>query len=148
VDGPVRLHLTDAQSGYLAGIIDGEGYIGLLKTKATRYLLRVTVTSTSRELVDWLQTTTALGKVVFRDLSHRRRQNNYEWKVFGAAAGGVLRAALPYLVVKIAQATIALRYQENATLSGRERFEFAHQCSEMIKTLNLRRTWKQNVEPS
>src|SRR4051812_4230129 len=78
------LKLTDAQNGYLSGILDGEGYIGLCKSSKNRYLLRVVITSTCNELVSWIHTTTKLGKVTFRDLSHRQRQNVYEWKAFGA----------------------------------------------------------------
>ena len=142
---PITPVLTVAQNAYLGGIIDGEGYIGICKTTETSYLLRVVVTTTSRELVDWIQTTTGLGKIKERDLSSRNRQNIFEWKVFGRQAGTLLKAVVPYLLVKKAQAIIGLRYQNNAALSGPEKVEFAKQCASSLRLLNLREGWKQNV---
>jgi hypothetical protein len=141
----LRPQLTETQVGYLAGIIDGEGYIGLPKSSGKAYLLRVVVTSGCAELVNWILTTTGLGKIKSYDLSHRRRQTSYQWRVFGAEAGVLLKAVVPYLIVKKGQAIFALRYQENTALCGDVRLAFAKQCSESIKFLNSKQAWRQNV---
>lgn len=137
--------LTDSQIGYLAGIIDGEGYIGMCQTKPNRYLLRVVVTSTSEDLANWIKSTTGLGKINHRKMAHRQRQDVFEWRVFGNDAGVLLSKLSPLLLVKRAQSIVAIRYQNNTALKGDARATFAKQYSEMLKNLNSKQAHKQNV---
>jgi hypothetical protein len=141
-------HLTNAQAGYLAGIIDGEGYIGLCKSSGKSFALRLVVTSGCEELVNWIQAATGIGKVVQQDLEHRRRQTSYQWRVFGSEAGLVLKLVRSHLIVKKAQAAIALRFQENTALSGDARRDFSKKCSESIKLLNSQQAWRQSIGPA
>ncbi len=137
--------LSESQIGYLAGIIDGEGYIGICQTKPNRYLLRVVVTSTSEVLANWIKSTTGLGKINHREMAHRQRQNVFEWRVFGKDAGELLSMLAPLLLVKRAQAIEAICYQNNIALIGDERAMFAKQSSEKLKNLNSKQAHKQNV---
>jgi len=45
------MNLTDTELAYLAGIIDGEGHIGVHEAGTT---VAIQVTNTSKELMDWL----------------------------------------------------------------------------------------------
>src|SRR6187551_2193591 len=96
--------LAPAQAAYLAGIIDGEGYIGFDKNKqgkSTRYNLRLAVKTTSQALAHYLADITGLGASI-QDRNDKRgdRQKCYEWRIFGHQALGVLRQIRGYLVVK------------------------------------------------
>lgn len=142
---PVRPQLKQAQAAYLAGIIDGEGYIGLCKSSGKSFGLRVVVTSGCEEMVNWIKETTGFGKVSRYELGHRQRQNSYQWRVFGEEAALLLKSVAPHLIIKKAQATIGLRFQENTALSGQARLEFGKKCSDSIKLLNSRQAWQQNV---
>ncbi len=139
VNEGVRLRLASKETGYLAGLLDADGYIGLCKAGRlgrTQYGLRVVITSACQELVCWIQATTGLGKVSHFTRSHQGRKDSHQWRVFGAEAGVFLGAVGPYLRVKSAQAIIALGYQRNRVLTGPARNAFGKQCSELLKSLN------------
>ena len=67
---------------YLAGIIDGEGCISINHSKKTNeYRLRISITSTDRILLDWVQE--RYGGYIYerkKQLPHHRRK--YEWIIF------------------------------------------------------------------
>lgn len=137
--------ITQVQAAYIAGIIDGEGYIGIQRGTKGTYHLRVAVTSVSEELMNWLQEKTGFGTIAFADLHHRGRQNTYSWRVFGGEALLLLKLVAAYLLIKKAQAAIAMRFQENTHLRGEDRRVFGRRCSDSIKLLNSRQAWLQNV---
>lgn len=97
---PVRL-------GYVAGIIDGEGYVTLSKEGYVRLI----VASTDEALCRWLQDETQAGTVT-RQYGRRHRRTGrapaYYWRCFGRQALGIIGAVEPLLIVKKRQAAIAL----------------------------------------
>ena len=133
-------HLTDTQTAYLAGIIDGEGHIGLGRD-GTRFKLRLSVKSTCKELADWIVGTTSLGKV--REFIDKRRtsagtrQVIYEWRVFTNQARSVLESILIHLIVKREQAKLAIEYQ---SLTPQERLARGQEFCDRLKWHNARQT--------
>jgi hypothetical protein len=110
------LPMSDIAAAYLAGIIDGEGYIGLNRKKVGRYELCFAVKSTCHELPKWIHDTTGLGTI--RQHNDKRplvgggvRHPIKEWRAFGADAAKVLERIERHLMVKRRQAQVGIEYQ-------------------------------------
>lgn len=107
--------LTVEKLAYIAGIVDGEGYVGLVKQTYGRgrrgygYNLTVTVGMTNETLPTWLHA--EFGGV----LSHRTHGGNnkdsWDWRLRGPGAKSFLELILPYLVIKKGQAEIGISFQ-------------------------------------
>ena len=145
MDAP--LQLSETAAAYLAGIIDGEGHVGLERLppsgKGVQYLLRVQVKTTSEALSAWLVGVTEFGNNIQKLTDARGdRQTTYRWVVCGERARQVLEAILPYLVIKRALARIAIEYQ---ALSREEKIARGVEYCERVKDQNLKRAWARTV---
>ena len=96
---------------YVAGIIDGEGCIGIYKTKY-RYYLTVAVHMTDEWMVTWLASLFSGSKNTY---THYRKRSNckpeWAWQIQGKRALVFLELILPYLKLKRPQAEIAINFQ-------------------------------------
>jgi|MudIll2142460700_1097286.scaffolds.fasta_scaffold01876_4 hypothetical protein len=105
---------------YLSGLFDGEGCISIIKGKnythdkkvcpSPRYRLRIQLTNTNKEVMDWLA---SIGWYV-----RERKDLKKHWKRcwIGAqhdtSAVKWLKILLPYLKVKKDEAQLAMKFQE------------------------------------
>ena len=100
---------------YLAGVIDGEGCIGIRKTKrtgsfkSTRYSAVLTIGNTSRLLIEQLMAAFGAGCVTYRYPTKTKRAC-YLWTVSSLGARHVLCNVHPYLIVKRRQAAVLLEF--------------------------------------
>lgn len=96
---------------YVAGILDGEGCIGVTwHSRGIR--IRVAVANTSRALIDKLVELTGLGCVAFRPRPNVKHKDVYTWIIQSGGALSVLKQCRPFLVVKAEQADIAIEAHE------------------------------------
>lgn len=120
--------LTPTELAYLAGIIDGEGTITIIRaTKKWRENTRVVLTptvqvhNTNENLLRWLSD--KLGMVVFsrdRRLSTMPRnqpikstpKTSYSMNIVGYRCFRLLQAIEPYLIIKREQAATVIRFIE------------------------------------
>jgi hypothetical protein len=104
-----------AAVAYLAGIIDGEGTIGIysssLKQPSPSYNLQVLVTNCDAALMMWLVDNIG-GTVNVRKGARPNHRSVFRWRVYNQEALALVEAILPYLVIKRAQAELALRYRD------------------------------------
>jgi hypothetical protein len=118
--GSVIGHLTEAEKGYLAGIIDGEGCILMNREKGKKgdyiYRVFVTIANTSMKLHEWLEEKLP-GRGYVRQAypgekrsptSHPERwKTSYNWTISGSRVAIVLlREIAPYLIIKREQAEL------------------------------------------
>jgi len=104
---------------YIAGIVDGEGYIGITADGKRRRAkhgkdnlrLRVTVTNTNEWLCQYLKFSFGGGKVLLRTQSPNHRPC-WQWQVDYGKAADFLKLILPYLHLKKPQAELAIKFQE------------------------------------
>jgi hypothetical protein len=101
--------LTDTELAYLAGIIDGEGYVQIARYSTGTYGPRLTVGNTSRALIDYLHVKYG-GKVYTVNPKHQRGNAKPAWTWFlgGTAMVKLLAEVEPFLLVKRAQARAVL----------------------------------------
>lgn len=101
---------------YVAGIIDGEGCIGIYKHKH-RYYLQVAVHMTNEWLVNWLSF--AFKGSISTYGYYRKRENcqkEWAWNLTGKKALVFLELVYPYLKLKKPQAEIAIQFQKHKVL--------------------------------
>lgn len=83
---------------YTAGLIDGEGTVGLEPQSGTRFRGPfVSVPSTSMGIISWLQAHHPGGVVSTRRSGNDRHADCYVWKLRGSKALALLAAVWPLL---------------------------------------------------
>lgn len=117
---PEASPLTRTERAYLAGIIDGEGSIGVYKRSPTgpNYFLKLAVYNTFEALITWL-TEHLGGATVFMRNDPPNQRPSWSWTIYGANALRVIRLARPYMIVKAKQADLAEEFM--ATLVDNRR---------------------------
>lgn len=100
---------TEAEIGYIAGMIDGEGSILVYQRWVT-----VTVANTDRPLMDWLAARGGRIAVRHKPGNGNHRRQVYSWDVSKKLdVLNLLQQVLPYLIVKRDKAEQAIAFLEN-----------------------------------
>ena len=104
---------------YSAGLIDGEGYIGI-QASGGSFQVRLKVTMTDKGLPA-LQRMKRVhgGKIDGPRLGTAAARASYSWRLTGSAASALIRELRPYLLVKSEAAQIALEFQTMVDASPR-----------------------------
>ncbi|MBK9272788.1 MAG: hypothetical protein IPM48_14480 [Saprospiraceae bacterium] len=143
--------MSKLTASYVAGIIDGEGYIGLLRIskgnkakwqslREFKYMPCVKVVMTNKEIIDWLYKS-------FGGTFETRTKNtspncrvSYGWQLRKLQAIEFLKIIYPYLMVKRKQAEVLFRYPQikAGTIISDEVYEKRNKLFEEIKELNKR----------
>ncbi|HEV2249216.1 MAG TPA: hypothetical protein VGT60_01780 [Candidatus Limnocylindria bacterium] len=110
-----RYELSAELSGYVAGLIDGEGCISIDKARfknrpwlSDRYTAILSVGNTSKNMIDVL--TTAFGGTVHFRPGNANHKACYIWSVRGPKAKAVLDVVGPNLRVKNAQSDLLIEF--------------------------------------
>lgn len=106
------LQLESGYRGYVAGVLDCDGsiWISREKTKSLpRYTLRIAVSNTRKGLPDFFVEHFG-GKCSNYEKRSNKWKDEYRWGAASLPAAEVIRAALPYLVIKRRQAILALEF--------------------------------------
>ena len=109
--------VTTEELAWAAGIVDGEGCIGLSKISKCHWSLRLSVGNTDIRMLDKLKalfngTITLQNKKALHDKFSRdgyHRKPLWIWTVYGQKAEDILILLVPYLVVKHEQAEIGIK---------------------------------------
>ena len=114
---------------YTAGIVDGEGYIGIRKGKPTTsrknfsYDLTVAIAMTDKEIIDWLHGTFGGGSC-FSKLRDPKHKPAHRWAIWNNKAEIFLRSIQPFIRVKANQVKVGLllceSIEEGRRLNHRE----------------------------
>lgn len=104
--------MNQVKLAYLAGIIDGEGTVTILKRlcagcKEVQYWPVVRVSTTTRALVNWL-----LENVGGSSYVHRRNPYSieYGWRYEYKKAVDLCHKLLPYFIIKVNQAKLVIEF--------------------------------------
>lgn len=105
---------------YVAGIIDGEGYIGIDKSKtmpqrrcSPRYQPEVVVVNSYLPLLEWLQREFG-GSIMARKKQKDHHKPTWCWKLVNRQAAEFCKDLLPYLLVKKQNAELLIEFMEAA----------------------------------
>ena len=99
---------------YIAGIIDGEGYIGLIQHRKKKslnfgYSPKTSVTNTNTTLLYWLKQETGIG-VVTPQSKVEGCKPRWEWRLNADEMREFLVCIEPFLLIKKQQAVLLLEY--------------------------------------
>ena len=101
--------MTKLERAYLAGIVDGEGSICLVRSHARSSHRHVyptlRVCNTSEELLEWIQMRCGIGTVSMQKNEYGRI---YHWQAASNDAIKILAQIKKYLIIKQDQAELAL----------------------------------------
>jgi len=114
----MKQNVTIADLAWLAGIIDGEGSIFIMKQsrkdreRSFNYILRISVQSADRIMAKECMLIADDGEAMDAPTKKENHSNTYKWQINGKRAVKVLKEILPYLRVKKDQAISAIEFQE------------------------------------
>lgn len=109
--------VSKTNAAYIAGIADGEGYIGISKQhdgqgfRGFRYRGRIQIEMTDRHLLRWIQKTLDLGVLKKRPIRNIKWKQEYALVISEKAIIPALKIILPFLRLKRKQAEILLRFR-------------------------------------
>jgi hypothetical protein len=113
-------NLTETEKAYLAGLIDGEGCITIIKSKPARkaknpsYSLQVFINITDERVIRYCKEVTGVGSISFLLVTKRKPtwKNIWTWCLRKQDTYDFLVQILPYLIIKKRQAELAVEYAE------------------------------------
>ena len=136
--------LTEIQKAYIAGFVDGEGSISLLKRKNIEchtwqycFRIQINVTNTFKAVLDEMQAITGVGKVYLHSRGTEKNRTCYRWQVRGLKARSLLWEIIPYLRVKKHQAEIALNFPYYEGIKKRTKGEYVEQIRMFLQIRDL-----------
>lgn len=105
---------TVAKLAYIAGLVDGEGMIGLSRSAKRgnhnhAYAGVCTITNTDQEIHSWLIQTTGIG-IVDPRIRGPKDKPCWVWRLRSYEQKDFLLAILPYLKIKKQQADLLLEF--------------------------------------
>jgi hypothetical protein len=104
---------------YIAGLLDGEGCIGLNLTvegERKNYYPHVSITNTNKEVLDWVKITVGKGSVIRKPLGNIRHKQSYHWRIYGNQSIQFIKKIYPYLKIKKLQAETIMQYEKTIQL--------------------------------
>jgi len=128
--------MEPTQLSYIAGIIDGEGSISIIRQVHTAhsayysYFGRVQVGMTDKIIPAWLQAEFG-GELHLRKPSNPNWKERWDWTVNCQKALDFLEQVLPYLKIKKGQAELVVEFQKNRP-NGLHRTEFQKEDDAII----------------
>ena len=100
-------------SAYLAGIIDGEGSICIVRkfgprSKNPSFLIRISVGMSCLQIIEFLQEN--FRGSIHKEKKKLNRKQMYRWNIQGNKAANFLEAIRPFLIEKKEKAKIAMEF--------------------------------------
>lgn len=141
------MNLTETQKAYLAGIVDGEGYVTVHARKVgygKSCQPKVMIASTSvKWLSDLRDITGGLGSF---HLNQKRKSVKWkpfgQWCIVGKAAQNFLKEIYPYLQIKKEQAWLVINFEMVGQGKRRNKEQLEKQVQDLnsLRILNQRGT--------
>lgn len=125
--------MTDTQAAWVAGIVDGEGCIGIFKARKS-YRLTLAVSMTHKPTIERLKSLLKVGSITHNKSASSKWKDSWSLHISGEDAVAVIRRLLPYLFTKRAQADLAIEYGEKC-LHERRVGEWVSEEKELLRAV-------------
>ncbi|KKL64921.1 hypothetical protein LCGC14_2160140 [marine sediment metagenome] len=111
-------NLPPVELAYIAGLLDGEGCITIVKGHHRRlhpnwspeYALHISISNQFVPALEYLKSATGLGSI------QRDRGKNFKWLISCQQAAEFLKVIKPHLLIKAKQADVAIKFQSLLTV--------------------------------
>lgn len=125
--------LSDNEKAYIAGIVDGEGHIGIHRantgSKYETYTCNMSVHNSDKRLCEFLHKKCG----GYFGVSHRpNKKTYYRWSINNILVYDLLRLIYKFLVIKKEQADIIFQY-ENTLISKTQQYLSVPQTTKIIR---------------
>ena len=111
-----RPQLTEPEKAYIAGIVDGEGYIGIWeharKGRNPTIECNVVVDMMNEKVMRWLHSRIGGSFDIVRPYPPKRNCTSYRVTLWSREAASLLKDIQPYLIVKADKAGKLINIQE------------------------------------
>lgn len=111
--------MTEAEKAYIAGIIDGEGSIMLIKFHNNQFPSPcVSIASTTLELLEWIKQVASIGVIKGKkNYNKNKHKNSFSYIVKYNDAINLLELIYPYLIInsKKVRANMIMNEYKNLT---------------------------------
>jgi len=106
---PTEVLKKDTDFAYLAGLVDGEGYIGIIRGWPY-YRPLIAIESTSGEIMEWLKKFPE-GRIYYRKSQNPNWKDCHTWRCHSSSKiKAILAAISPYVVLKKKQVELMHEY--------------------------------------
>lgn len=139
--------MTEAELGWCAGIIDGEGTITLKNNGGSNITPAIMVTMTHEATIRRFQQIVKIGRVYKNDFKQSPNHKfKYTWNQCGGPSVLVIRLIQPYLFTKKAQADLAIEFADKCMLGrGRVTVSEEQQILRRVLVIEMRELNKRGV---
>lgn len=116
--------MISEEKAYIAGIIDGEGSIMLIKNHNNQFPSPcISISSSTIELLEWIKQKTGIGKIKGKkNYNLEKHKNSYTYIVKYDEAIYLLKELLPYLIIETKKKRAVLildKYKKVTPRNGR-----------------------------
>lgn len=101
----------DTDLAYCAGILDGEGNIGISKKQKVYFQLHIDITNIDYAVLDFIKDILGVGTIRYHGRGAFNKQPIYRYSAYSKRAYLVLSVLLPYIHIKKAQALLGIEFQ-------------------------------------
>lgn len=142
----LEIDLTLEQSAYIAGMIDGEGSVGVWREtrrgnkSGYRYKGVVEVYNTDTRVLHFLKDVCG-GYIAKKRKASKKNKASWKWACTQTKISELLKQVRPYMILKGEQADIVLKFREimdNAPRRASASHEHFEELYQMTKKLNRR----------
>ncbi|MHA1754494.1 MAG: LAGLIDADG family homing endonuclease [Candidatus Odinarchaeia archaeon] len=104
--------MEEVEKAYVAGFIDGEGCIGIYKTKSGCVESRFSMTNSNKEVLLWIKKKLGLNNKI-RHIHKEAKKPRYQLDIAGnQKVSKILKIFLPYLKIKREHALLVIELSE------------------------------------
>lgn len=102
---------TETETAYIAGIVDGEGCIGIYNRWNRGYFIQLTITNTDKQFLKWVSK--MMNGNMVKPITDRRPKNkpSFQMTLDRLRAFEVLIRIQPFLRIKTKQANLAIEFK-------------------------------------
>jgi hypothetical protein len=122
---------SEAELAYMAGIVDGEGHIGVHRN-GRHIASAFAVSNTDPRMMKWIQDRFG-GTCCKAKRDWRGNKDLYHWRCYGDLAERVIRAIYPYLVIKREQADIYFAFRQTVSKSRPKRGQHLKEGTKAVR---------------
>jgi hypothetical protein len=134
--------LTDVEAAYMAGFLDGEGSIMMIRRENGSVALVVSIANTHLPTLEYIRELLGYGNINQTREATARNKAGYLLRLQHWAAASLLRQTLPYMITKREQAEMAVEFAEKKkSPEYRDDKEDQALYHERMKRLNRRGTF-------
>jgi hypothetical protein len=134
--------ISPTDAAYIAGFLDGEGTISLIKRTSGGNSLRVGFAQCEKGLAifEWIKEITGIqANIIQKRRTNELHANGYTINCHASVAEGLLKQLLPYLILKKPQAELVLDFQEKMrSPEWRGNLDWQAACNAKMHELNKR----------